>query len=97
MSDKHTPGPRHAVSASDAASLGREIAEISDVVYMLVIPVDDALLYAAGPESHACNVELAAIVREMCRALRIPEPADALARSDAAIAKATGDKTKEQS
>ena len=51
----------------------------------------DADLISAAPEIYASNVELAEIVREMCRALRIPEPVDALASSDAAIAKAKGE------
>ena len=50
----------------------------------------NARLIAAAPESHACNVELAGIVRELCRVFGIPLPQASLDRSDAAIAKATG-------
>ena len=50
----------------------------------------DARLIAAAPENFECNQELAAIVRELCGAYGIPLPESTLARSDAAIAKATG-------
>lgn len=73
-----------------------EMLEAGEFFRLGMLDHPDARLMAAAPESHASNVELAAIVREMCRALRVPEPADALARSDAAIAKATGEHPKEQ-
>ena len=51
----------------------------------------DAYLVAAAPELLQVALELSNIVREMCRALLIPEPSASLERSDAAIAKATGE------
>jgi len=50
----------------------------------------NARLIAAAPENLQSNSELATIVRELCAAHEHPLPEDALARSDAAIAKATG-------
>lgn len=50
----------------------------------------NARLIAAAPENLQSNSELATIVRELCAAYEHPLPEDALARSDAAIAKATG-------
>lgn len=53
-------------------------------------PEANARLIAAAPENLQSNSELATIVRELCAAYEHPLPEDALARSDAAIAKATG-------
>ena len=50
----------------------------------------NARLIAAAPENLQSNSELATIVRELCAAYGHPLPDAALARSDAAIAKATG-------
>lgn len=52
--------------------------------------IANARLIAAAPENLQSNSELATIVRELCAAYKHPLPEDALARSDAAIAKATG-------
>lgn len=52
--------------------------------------IANARLIAAAPENLQSNSELATIVRELCAAYEHPLPEDALARSDAAIAKATG-------
>ena len=95
---KHTPGPwffSEQIGAKHAEvrdKYGRRIA-VTIGYYPMRTRTEDAnaWLIAAAPESHASNVELAEIVREMCRALRIPEPVEALARSDAAIAKAKGE------
>lgn len=50
----------------------------------------NARLIAAAPENLQSNYELAMIVRELCAAYGHPLPEAAIARSDAAIAKATG-------
>ena len=52
--------------------------------------IANARLIAAAPENLQSNSELATIVRELCAAYGHPLPEAALARSDAAIAKATG-------
>ena len=52
--------------------------------------IANARLIAAAPENLQSNSELATIARELCAAYEHPLPEDALARSDAAIAKATG-------
>ncbi|MCZ8254507.1 MAG: hypothetical protein O9327_02345 [Polaromonas sp.] len=58
------------------------------------IDQDEALananMLAAAKVSHESNVELAAIVREMCAAHKIPLPEAALDRSRLAAAQATG-------
>ena len=87
---KHTPGPwkvdGHMISGHGkhyfhAKILAGDSDEQCDA---------NARLIAAAPENFECNQELAAIVRELCGAYGIPLPAASLARSDAAIAKATG-------
>ena len=50
----------------------------------------NANLIAAAPENLQSNSELATIVRELCAAYGHPLPDAAIARSEAAIAKATG-------
>jgi len=42
--------------------------------------------------NYECNIELAAIVRELCAAYNHPLPQASLDRSDSAIAKARGEK-----
>ena len=99
---KHTPGPWRWSDEHQARDLSDTWSLIGSDGYGILscdgkcnspneLNRADASLIAAAPESHASNVELAEIVREMCRALRIPEPVEALARSDAAIAKAKGE------
>lgn len=95
MKAKHTPGPWNI----EAGQRWITIIASGDV---LIAEVDthheaaalDSLanvrLMAAAPDSHACNIELARIVRELCATYSHPLPATTLARSDAAIAKALG-------
>ena len=45
-----------------------------------------------APDNYECNIELAAIVRELCAVYNHPLPQASLDRSDAAIAKARGEK-----
>jgi len=52
----------------------------------------NANLIAAAPDNYECNIELAAIVRELCAAYNHPLPQASLDRSDSAIAKARGEK-----
>ena len=52
----------------------------------------DARLVAAAPDNYECNIELAAIVRELCAVYNHPLPQASLDRSDAAISKARGEK-----
>jgi hypothetical protein len=95
---KHTPEPwkidtewpyktmqwRYVVSKWDSEnqrmSVGGHIGEAN------------ANLIAAAPDNYECNIELAAIVRELCAAYNHPLPQASLDRSDSAIAKARGDK-----
>jgi hypothetical protein len=51
----------------------------------------NADLIAAAPDNYECNIELAAIVRELCAAYNHPLPQASLDRSDSAIAKARGE------
>lgn len=51
-----------------------------------------AQLFAAAPDNYECNIELAAIVRELCAVYNHPLPKASLDRSDAAISKARGEK-----
>lgn len=80
-------GPTHSLFAANTL-----IAKVySEAFGDIEQETANARLIAAAPESHASNVELAAIVREICLAYGHPIPEAALARSDAAIKKATGD------
>ena len=95
---KHTPGPwsiNNWPQRDSSIAIGAIGTPLIARVKLRDVSINEqnanARLIAAAPESHASNVELAEIVREMCRALRIPEPVEALARSDAAIAKAKGE------
>lgn len=101
---KHTPGPWTTDEADHDAPYQNIKIQASNrticTVWIDDAPVRDfnaeqqanARLIAAAPESHASNVELAALVRELCRVFGIPLPQAALDRSDAAITKATGSK-----
>ena len=88
---EHTPGlwsvresPTHiTVTNSSGDALFHDDKHIPGVI-------EDAHLIAAAPENYECNKELAAIVREICACYGHPLPEASLARSDAAIAKATG-------
>ena len=87
---KHTPGPWK-VSGNMISGHGKSYFHAEIVAGDSVEQCDaDARLIAAAPENFECNQELAAIVRELCGAYGIPLPESTLARSDAAIAKATG-------
>ena len=104
MSTKHTPGPWSAFikNRTVAIDIGPQATgkrpcvvdwagfDASDLP--LTAQKANAKLIAAAPENYACNKELAKIVRELCTAYGHPLPAASLDRSDAAIAKATGDK-----
>jgi hypothetical protein len=93
MSTQHTKGPWVAVTSWGDTFI--QNAE-GDVVFFLSVEdgvkTADLQLMAAAPENYACNKELAKIVRELCATYGHPLPAASLDRSDAAIAKATGDK-----
>lgn len=105
MKTQHTPGPWKAViDAGKVVGIfsaiqnpeedwhgphGQTIVETDCGYYPPGLA--DALLIAAAPENFECNKELAAIVRELCGAYGHPWPEASLARSDAAIAKATGE------
>lgn len=54
------------------------------------VALANAHMLAAAKVSHESNVELAAIVRELCAKHMIPLPEEALDRSRLAAAKATG-------
>jgi hypothetical protein len=65
-----------------SVSLRRDITQ--DVAFA------NAHMMAAAKLSHDANVELAAIVRELCATFKVPLPQASLDRSDAAAGKATG-------
>jgi hypothetical protein len=107
MSTQHTPGPwyirinRHPETDGrrwgwvDAAPPGGDKNKIPGVNVTWTqgeTSEANARLIAAAPENYACNKELAKIVRELCTTYGHPLPAASLDSSDAAIAKATGDK-----
>ncbi len=106
MKTKHTPGPwvclpeeadKDYIRVRGTYLGGRyKVANVPTPTYEGVHEREvqqtrcNAHLIAASPDSHGCNVELAAIVRELCAAYGHPLPSASLERSDAAIAKATG-------
>ena len=96
MTDKHTPGPWHLkVDGSGIMRIktagGTSLMSNSNYGYPPAYEADWHLI-AAAPDNYECNIELAAIVRELCAVYNHPLPQASLDRSDAAIAKARGDK-----
>ena len=96
---KHTPGPWFThregfssvyIEARIGGGMLQEVASCGPTNEGSDQQEANARLIAASPENFQSNLELAAIVRELCAAYGHPLPEDALARSDAAIAKATG-------
>ena len=102
---KHTPGP-WAVEKSLEQKHGTRVVAIAPVAWCgtnSVFGVDgnqsisakqaraNAHLIAAAPDNYESNVELNAIVRELCLYYGHPYPQEALGRSDAAIAKTRGE------
>ena len=101
---KHTPGPWHleemgynsssyyirgSSESGDRLTIGK--GAVAHIPRSTVNPMEaNARLIAAAPENLQSNYELAMIVRELCAAYGHPLPEAAIARSDAAIAKATG-------
>ena len=84
---KHTPGPWHQGRYEVQDDKGALVANLSGWRGEQQT-LANARLIAATPENYASNKELAAIVRELCRAYGHPLPEASLFRSDAAIAKA---------
>jgi len=102
MSTQHTPGPWAVGSKGGHIETANAWRMSIAICYNKESKADgvskeefeaNARLIAAAPENYAWNKELAKIVRELCTAYGHPLPAASLDRSDAAIAKATGDKT----
>lgn len=101
---KHTPGP-WCISDENPKFIKQDFSMIGSnhgAIVACACGYDNTVLYpsdeqaianarliAAAPENLQSNSELATIVRELCAAYKHPLPEDALARSDAAIAKAT--------
>ena len=92
----HTPGPwkaNFAISGSVYIFGGdRNFACVFDEWRDEANQEANANLIAAAPDNYECNIELAAIVRELCAMYNHPLPQASLDRSDAALAKARGEK-----
>jgi len=92
MSTQHTPGPWEIKYEDEEAEYWVTQHHYHAGPAKIIYNIEDARLIAAAPENYACNKELAKIVRELCTAYGHPLPVASLDRSDAAIAKATGNK-----
>jgi hypothetical protein len=90
MSTQHTKGPWRDHGTHIEGVDGELIAAVTTYGTATPRQKANARLIAAAPENYACNKDLAKIVRELCATYGHPLPAASLDRSDAAIAKATG-------